>query len=346
MRTTPMSVDNTYQATQDESRDSYDQIRTRIDRLTVTEQQLADVEESRSIWLETIFASKLHVWVAALGVGKTTIALKAAQDISEAGYEVLYFNLDASAPDLKQYAELAGKGNYKLLAPLATGTSDKDCAQLLVEFSEEAEELHGTVFFLDTLKKFTDVINKSRSKEFYRVLRAITIKGGTVVCLAHTNKRPDADGRIVYEGTGDLKSDCDIMMMMLKGEIDGRMLVSTEYEKARALTVNHTFSINKDRTVEVEGNYMDLRAIQLEREQSEHDEQAIQQIKSTLWEGPATQTEILNEANEVHGLPKHRARLILKRYEGMEWRVTRGQRHNRLFYELIKKINGDEQLNN
>ena len=46
------------------------------------------------------------------------------------------------------------------------------------------------------------------------MLRSLTGRGATVICLGHCNKYPDAQGYPIYEGTGDLRSDFDELALL------------------------------------------------------------------------------------------------------------------------------------
>ena len=181
--------------------------------LTVTDEQVREIEESTPLWNDTIFHQKSHIWIAPPNGGKNTVATTAARELVNQGFEVLYINLDAGAADLKGYQAAASRDGYSLVAPLLEGSAESDCVGL-IEALTQAEDLSAVVVFMDTLKKFTDVISKHESKRLYKKIRTITVRGGTVIALGHTNKHKDSDGQLIYEGTGDLKSDFDIMMFM------------------------------------------------------------------------------------------------------------------------------------
>jgi hypothetical protein len=84
----------------------------------------------------------------------------------------------------------------------------------LRQISLTNSDLSKSVIVLDTLKKFGDMMNKSKSKLFNSLLRTLTTKGITVVCLAHTNKHDDKDGKPIFEGTGDLRNDFDELIKL------------------------------------------------------------------------------------------------------------------------------------
>jgi hypothetical protein len=97
------------------------------------------------------------------------------------------------------------------------------------------DQCAGKLIVLDTLKKFTDLMDKKASRYFNEVVRQFVLKGGTVVALAHVNKRPDAQGRPIPEGTGDVLNDFDCGYLLDDYGVtkDGWRVVRFEREKNR-----------------------------------------------------------------------------------------------------------------
>jgi hypothetical protein len=75
--------------------------------------------------------------------------------------------------------------------------------------STDSNSVRGVVIILDTLKKFADLMEKKSSSRFTEIIRAFIMKGGTVIALAHTNKKPGRDGKPVHAGTTDIRDDFD-----------------------------------------------------------------------------------------------------------------------------------------
>jgi hypothetical protein len=302
--------------------------------LTVTDEQVREIEDSVSIWNDTIFHQKLHAWIAPPNGGKTTIATAAARELVRQGFEVFYINLDAGAADLKYYQTAASNDGYSLIAPLAEGSSEEDCVQLIEALSND-NDLSAVVVFLDTLKKFVDVISKYEAKRLYKKLRAITVSGGTVVALGHTNKYKDSDGQLIYEGTGDLKSDVDIMMYLYPTKESDRLVVSTEFEKERARVKPHTFSIDEDRIVSLEGQYINVREVENQRKREEADMDTVYSIRKLLELKPLNQGTIVTECRAADIGSQKLVKRILKAYEGRYWYSDRARYNNELRYFLI-----------
>jgi hypothetical protein len=70
---------------------------------------------------------------------------------------------------------------------------------------------NGKIVICDTLKKFAPVLNKGDMRDILHVFRQFAAAGGTIILLGHCNKHRSLDGRLIYEGVGDLKADVDNM---------------------------------------------------------------------------------------------------------------------------------------
>jgi len=302
--------------------------------LTVTDEQVREIEDSKPLWHDTIFHQKSHIWIAPPNGGKTTIATAAARELVNQGFEVLYINLDAGAADLKYYQAAASRDGYSLVAPLLEGSSESDCVGL-IEALTQADDLSGVVVFMDTLKKFADVISKHESKRLYQKIRAITVRGGTVIALGHTNKHKDSDGQLIYEGTGDLKSDFDIMMFMYPSKQSERLVISTEFDKERAKVKPHTFSIRPDRDVSLEGEYINTREIENQRLREEAEQEVVDFIRKLMVVGSVNQSEVISACRESGVGGAKQVTRILRAYKDRYWGCERSYRNNELRYFLI-----------
>ena len=72
----------------------------------------------------------------------------------------------------------------------------------------------GQILILDTVKKFTDLMDKKKSSDFGHVVRRFVMAGGTVISLGHVNKHKNAAGRSVAAGTTDLTDDADAKYLL------------------------------------------------------------------------------------------------------------------------------------
>jgi archaellum biogenesis ATPase FlaH len=130
------------------------------------------------------------------------------------GSDVIYFNEDDGAKGVLQKAKLGNKHGMTMVTlanspdPHLRNTSDALRLLSAIRLEGEAD---GKIVICDTLKKFAPVLNKADMREILHVFREFAAAGGTVVLLGHCNKHRTMDGRLVYEGVGDLKADVDNM---------------------------------------------------------------------------------------------------------------------------------------
>ena len=152
------------------------------------------------------------VFYAAPNTGKTLIILWLLSRAIEAGLiepsKVFYINVDDSQAGVIQKLRLAEQHSFHLLAEGNCGFRSNDLLSILNDLIL-TDQCNGVVIILDTLKKFTDVMDKHASTEFSKVIRRFVMKGGTCISLAHVNKNTGADGRPVYAGTSDVLEDAD-----------------------------------------------------------------------------------------------------------------------------------------
>lgn len=268
--------------------------------MKTTEHLMESIQDTQFAWRKLIPQGHMVILCARAGDGKTTIMVKAAADMAAGGYEVIYINADASADQLKDYHRHAVDNNYTLVAPdLHVGKSVKDVVESLSKLAQTATDLSNMVLFLDTIKKFTDMIQKQKAKDFFNILRSLTTKGMTIVSLGHTNKYNDADGKPIYEGTGDVRNDFDdlIYLVAVKNDV-GNLLVSTILDKERAMGMcNETFEIDKQtRGVTIKDQFIDTIEMSVRKKAREVDADLIAFISGAIAFGAKSIEDLYSEA--------------------------------------------------
>ena len=268
------------------------------------------------IWHSLIVKGHMIVICAQPNGGKTTIFIECAKDLSADGFDVLYVNADAGAGDMKRYHDHAKAHGYSLIAPdLMTGKSPEDVVAALKVMSNSEANLNNTVIILDTLKKFVDVISKSQAKQLYKVFRSLTAKGVTIIVLAHTNKYNDLEGKPIYEGTGDIRSDFDELIYLIPVKnADGSLTVSTNIDKNRAEGLTEmTFTIGADRSVTVRDEFIDTIVINKVKHSLQKDQQLLEFIESQVKFISKSQSE-LQTLGLKQGFSKREVRRVLIDY--------------------------------
>jgi len=255
-----------------------------LKKLSTTEELMKNISDPQFCWMKLLVQGHMTVLVAEGNGGKTAITIKACAEMSKAGYQIHYVNVDASADQLKYYHAHARDNGYELIAPdLHIGKSAIDVVTLFSAMSKIDIDYSGTVLVLDTLKKFTSVMNKQLIGQFNSMLRSLTAKGMTIICLAHTNKHNDKDGKPIFEGTGDVRNDFDELIYFIPVKnADGSLVVSTLIDKERAGGMkNYTFDI-KDRQVTTRDKFEDTMSLHQMQVRMEADKELIDFIFDSI----------------------------------------------------------------
>ena len=311
-----------------------------IDNFKLTKQEVEELVDPEWIYKDLIIKSHLIVIPAAPEAGKTTIMLMIAGEIASE-YDTVYVNADVGSGDVKVMQHQADKKGFHLLLPdMKPSLSMDDVVKKITEMNEMDADYSNHVFIFDTYKKMTDVISKSKSKQLLKILRGLTAKGMTIILLAHTNKYTDADGLPIYEGTGDLRSDCDDMIYFIpKKNDDGTMTVSTDplssTAKRRGTHQPITFSISAEREVRRTDLYIDTAALVKAEKQREKDATIIEAITEAIQSGEFRQTGIVDYCREKHHIGRPSCEAVLKRYLNKLWTRKRGFEKNVWVYALI-----------
>jgi archaellum biogenesis ATPase FlaH len=269
--------------------------------------------------------------------GKTLLVLhlliEAVSSGNINGADVFYINADDTYKGLVQKLELAEKYGFNMLAPGHNGFDANMLLRYLQKMIED-ETAGGKILILDTLKKFTDIMDKRVSSEFGKVMRSFVSHGGTIIMLAHTNKNRDSGGKVVFSGTSDIVDDVDCAYTLDATETGGNSkTVLFENFKQRgdvAKEVAYTYSTTERQ------HYLDLLASVCELDEGkkrEHQEQAriaqmlernadaIEAITEAIQSGANLKTEMIDTASKSSGISKPKISAALKSHTGDSWQL-------------------------
>jgi hypothetical protein len=217
-----------------------------FDDLYLKTEHTNEMKKSTVLIPGLIMSGHLVLIAAPANGGKTTIFLRLCEQLSAAGNAVIYVNADASPGDLIEQLQHATLHNYKVIAPDAIrGKGVIDVIDRFEAMAKGDTSLEGYVFVIDTLKKFVDMLDKKQLKNMLATFRNLTVKGATVCLLAHTNKYNGKDGKPIYEGMGDARTDVD-ELIYLDSAINpetGNLEITTRPDKKRADFTPRSFII-------------------------------------------------------------------------------------------------------
>ena len=185
------------------------------DRIEEMEERLA---KERDVVPGMITTGTVTLVYAPSGAGKTVWILgnlfQSIRNNLIKGSDVIYFNEDDGAKGVLQKAKMGRKHGMTMItlsnSPDPMLRTTDDALRLLSQIREEGHA-DGKIVICATLKKFAPVLNKGDMRDVLHVFREFAAAGGTVILLGHCNKHRSMDGRLIYEGVGDLKSDVDNM---------------------------------------------------------------------------------------------------------------------------------------
>ena len=312
-----------------------------ISDYAVTEADVKDIKETKFIYKKMIPRGHLIAIVGLPGSGKTTILEFVCGQIDG---NALYITADISAGDVPEARRRSIQGGYKLLCPdIKVGKSMDDIMADLAVLSRSAADLTDTVIVIDTLKKITEVISKGASANIYKMLRSLTGRGATVICLGHCNKYPDQDGWPIYEGTSDLRSDFDELALLhaFKGNY-GEVTTSLYWEdqgcpwaKARSFVegLSWFIDVEDNRKVIEAMEWTDTVAEGKEKHEALQTADVIREVHVLLTRrGPMKQGDIVQRLSGIHG--ERVIKRVLARQAGKAWDVDKGE-HNAKIHTAI-----------
>lgn len=204
----------------------------------------ANAADTKPLLGQIVMDGQATMIYAAPNAGKTLITLHTVLEAIAAGRiaadRVLYVNADDGSQGLAVKVRLLEDVGAHMLAPGHKGMKTKDLIEKLRQSIEDGTA-RGTLVIIDTLKKFTDLMDKKRTSEFGQVCREYVSAGGTVLALGHTRKLPKANGSPQYQGTTDILEDFDAVyvgeLVQEEGRTDRRVVRFT-MEKKRADSPN------------------------------------------------------------------------------------------------------------
>lgn len=204
----------------------------------------ADAAETKPLLGQFIMDGQATMIYAAPNTGKTLIILHLVLEaIADGKIDpdcVIYVNADDTSSGLAFKGRVFEGVSAHMMAPGHKGMKARHLVEKLIQAVEDGTA-RGTLIIIDTLKKFTDLMDKKKTREFGQVCREYVMAGGTIVALGHTRKSPKSNGSPQYQGTTDILEDFDavyVAELMTNGGRKDRRVVRFNMEKKRADSPN------------------------------------------------------------------------------------------------------------
>jgi hypothetical protein len=259
--------------------------------IALNEEDVSKMADAEFLIPNMIVRGHLMNFVAPANGGKTTIFIHLCEQLAAMDLQVFYINCDASPGDLKRHYDHASRHEYTVVAPDAKqGKGSRDVLAIMKGLAKEGTRCDNAVFIFDTLKKFADVIDKRQAAGLLKLLRSVTLLGATICLLGHTNKHAGLDGKLIFEGTGDIRNDPDELIYLdsVKDDEKNVLEVTTRPDKVRADFKPRSFIVHlgEDRRVSEPGQIIKIVA--------KEDLGLLKMIKQAINDGHNSQVEIID----------------------------------------------------
>lgn len=273
---------------------------------------------------------------AAPNTGKTLITIWLIIEAVKNGRiepsKLYYLNMDDTGNGLLDKLLLAEEYGFHMLAEGYRDFKIVDFMSILDDLID-TDRCKGIIIILDTLKKFTNLMDKQKASSFTKVIRRFIVKGGTLIALAHTNKNPGANGKLVYGGTTDIidDSDCAYILTPVSITEDGSKVVEFENIKCRgnvAKTAAYSYTTgtyNSYAELLLTVSEFDSKKIDTLKQEEElkTDAEIINVVIECITSGINTKMRLAEETAARAGVSKRNALSIIEKYCGADLSVHR-----------------------
>lgn len=293
------------------------------------------------------------VFYAKHNTGKTLLCLHMISEAVEqnriAAGDVYFINADDSSAGIAAKLGLLDEIGAHTLVPGQRGFKAEHLGQLLLD-AVRNNTARGTLVVIDTLKKFVDLMHKKQASEFANMCRQFVAAGGSLLGLAHTNKRKSDDGKAVHAGTTDILDDFDagyiidelpttgnpgeklVEFIRLKGRGGG--VQSVAYAYAAEDQVSYAERLASVRLVQ-QADLDGIRRV----EELRSDSEVVTVVIACITAGVNAKMALRNAVADRAGISRRAATKVIERYTGVEpgqhhWSFARVA-HGRMVYTLL-----------
>lgn len=270
------------------------------------------------------------LWYAPPNAGKTLLTLRfvidAITDGRIPGANVYYINADDSSEGVAAKMRLLDDVDAHTLVPGYNGFKASDLISLLREMAT-GDQARGLLVIIDTIKKFTSLMDKRQSSDFAEACRRFVVKGGTLLALAHTAKNADSNGKLRYAGTTDLLDDFDcayvITPQMGVGDSGERIVLFEALKRRGANAESAAYGYAVDQAVTYDERFASVRCIEQERigefariQAQVADSVVIEAVRLTITGGIAQKMSLAKAVAQTANVSQRQALRVIDRYTG------------------------------
>ena len=278
------------------------------------------------------------------------------------GSKIYYVNADDHYKGSVEKLELLEPHKINVLIPNQNNFDTDKLTQLIAQLTKNKQAM-GQVIILDTLKKFTDLMDKKASSEFGKLARTFVGAGGTIIALAHTNKNKDEEGKGVAGGTSDIMDDCDCAFLIEARGPDGHNQYRAIFDNRKArgdVAQKVAFQYSKLDGCSYEQLLNSIvrlgkkEAKAADKENQLHkdiqaDKTTVDAILEALGDGELSTQAILSHVTEETPIGRRPAKIALIKWtgedydQGHRWTFRRGEKNEKLYTRLSNPI--DDTIN-
>lgn len=297
---------------------------------------------------------------AAPGTGKTLITLFLLLECLRlgriSGRKTYYFNMDDNPAGLFAKQQFADEYGFHMIAEGYRGFRVSALLQMLDRMAQDGSA-KNTIIILDTVKKFVNVMDKRDCSLFMAAVRRFVMKGGTVIGLAHTNKKPGDDGKSIYAGVSDIRDDADCAYVI--DQVEGGAETNERFVTCRnikprgnnALSATYAYTLNRD--LPYADILLSVREVEPGRvpkpksgSNGASEASVIDVIKACIAEGFCTKMKLAVEAARRAGVSRAYAAEVMDRQAGEDplqhsWCFTPGGPRGAYVYRLLARPPAD-----
>ena len=259
----------------------------------------------------------------------------------------LYINVDDDLSGVIQKNSYAEEYGFNMLAEGHRNFTASSFLELMADMTAN-NQANGVIIVLDTLKKFANLMDKVNSSKLTKVIRGFIMKGGSVIALAHANKRPDVDGKPIFTGTTDILDDfdCAYRMYPIDGEPDLKTIEFENIKRRGDVPSVVAYSYSDESGISYTERFLtvqqvddaQLNAFKLTAE-LKSDTEIINVVTTCITEGINTKTKLAFAVSERAGIGQGKAIKFIDKYTGEDtaihkWAYSVGQKGAKSFTVL------------
>jgi len=311
------------------------------------------IEAQRPFLGRLCLSGQSSVWYAKPNTGKTLLAMYLMiEAVTKGGIipqNIFYIAADDSAHGLVDKLHIMEEYGINVIAPGHANFETKDFTKIIKAMTHH-DAASGIYIVADTLKKFMSLMDKNEGRAFGALIREFTMKGGTFLALAHTNKQRSGEGKLVYAGTSDVMEDFDCAYVIDElaggGDMQERVIEFDCTKRRGNVAQSVAYAFTLDSEASYAGMLSSVREVDPAAVDAFHRQAAIRSdaviiaaISTAIGEGINTKMELARTVGARECLGRQSVVKLIERYTGQDpelhrWDFSVGERGKKVYVML------------